>query len=188
MLDFSNDNKWYSLGKDIWIQENFLSPEEISYFRNILDNMSEEKWNEAKNPIEWYNGKTSAALEELKPINNRITDIVAPSYEPTPNLSFTRMFPGDSMHEHKDTCEEEEATSNDDFGTCAITRYGVVVYVNDDFEGGELYYPELDLKYTPKAGDLVIHGALINHGVAEVTSGTRYAYASFLVDKGAINA
>ncbi len=183
MIDFSNDPKWNKFDEDIWVMKKFLSDDEIILFKNKLESLTDEDWNAAKNPIEWYNGKTSPALKELEPINNRIAELVSPNYEPTKNLSFTRMFPGDSMHEHKDTCEEEEATSNDDFGTCAITKYGVVVYINDDFIGGELYYPERAKKYTPQAGDLVIHGALINHGVSTVTSGIRYAYASFLIEK-----
>jgi predicted 2-oxoglutarate/Fe(II)-dependent dioxygenase YbiX len=56
----------------------------------------------------------------------------------------------------------------------------VLALLNDDFEGGELYYPDLNLSYTPSAGDLVIHGSRITHGVAEVKSGIRYVYPSFL--------
>jgi hypothetical protein len=185
MLNFDQNSNIEKLEEEIWVYKNFLSTEEVEGLLKVANNLTEEDWNSAKNAIAWYNGKTSPALEDLKPINARIADLVAPDYEPTANLSFTRMFPGDSMHEHEDTCGEDEATSNDDFGTCAITRYGVVVYINDNFTGGEIYYPSLNMSYTPVPGDLLIHGARIRHGVAEVTSGIRYAYASFLIDKGA---
>jgi predicted 2-oxoglutarate/Fe(II)-dependent dioxygenase YbiX len=54
-------------------------------------------------------------------------------------------------------------------------------YYNDDFEGGELYYPEHDLIVKPRPGLAVAHPGDINylHGVKKVTSGERYTTPSF---------
>lgn len=54
-------------------------------------------------------------------------------------------------------------------------------YYNDDFEGGELYYPEFDLIIKPKPGLAVAHPGDINylHGVKKVISGQRYTTPSF---------
>jgi hypothetical protein len=52
--------------------------------------------------------------------------------------------------------------------------WGAVVYFNDDYEGGELFYPEYNFSYKPKRKDLVLHDGEILHGVSEVTSGERY--------------
>jgi hypothetical protein len=186
MLNFDHNSNVEKLHDDIWIYRNFLSQEEVESLLDTANSLTEEDWNTIKNANAWYNGKTSPYIQKLLPINKKIGELVAPDYEPTPNASFTRMLPGDSMHEHEDTCGDMEPTSNDDMGTCAITRYGVVVYITDDFDGGEIYYPGLNMSYKPVPGDLLIHGALIRHGVAKVTSGIRYAYASFLVDKGSL--
>lgn len=54
-------------------------------------------------------------------------------------------------------------------------------YYNDDFEGGELYYPEFDLIIKPKPGLAVAHPGDINylHGVKKVLCGQRYTTPSF---------
>jgi predicted 2-oxoglutarate/Fe(II)-dependent dioxygenase YbiX len=57
-----------------------------------------------------------------------------------------------------------------------------ILYLNDDYEGGELYFPTLtgddgkELRIKPKAGELVIFGGddRYLHGVDEVTAGERY--------------
>lgn len=56
-----------------------------------------------------------------------------------------------------------------------------LIYYNDDFEGGELYYPEYDLIIKPQPGLGVAHPGDINylHGVKPVISGERYTTPSF---------
>lgn len=54
-------------------------------------------------------------------------------------------------------------------------------YYNNDFEGGELYYPEFDLVIEPKPGLAVAHPGDINylHGVKRIISGNRFTTPSF---------
>lgn len=54
-------------------------------------------------------------------------------------------------------------------------------YYNDDFTGGELYYPEFDLEIKPEPGLAVAHPGDIYylHGVKRVISGFRYTTPSF---------
>jgi len=54
-------------------------------------------------------------------------------------------------------------------------------YYNDEFEGGELYYPQHDKIVRPEPGLAVAHPGDINylHGVKMVTSGERYTTPSF---------
>lgn len=58
---------------------------------------------------------------------------------------------------------------------------GIVYYINDNYDGGELFYPKLNIEYKPKAGDLIIHPGTIEymHGVRDVTSGVRYSMNMF---------
>jgi hypothetical protein len=51
-----------------------------------------------------------------------------------------------------------------------------IVYINDNYEGGEIFYPEYDFVYKPKAGDLVVHDVNIVHGVSRITSGNRITF------------
>ena len=54
-------------------------------------------------------------------------------------------------------------------------------YYNDDFDGGDLYYPQHDITVRPKPGLAVIHPGDVNylHGVTMVTRGERYTTPSF---------
>jgi len=53
--------------------------------------------------------------------------------------------------------------------------------LNDDFQGGDLYFEYYDLTVSPKAGDIVFFPSnyLATHCVQEVTEGVRYSYVSF---------
>lgn len=58
--------------------------------------------------------------------------------------------------------------------------FGVAIYLNDNFEGGELIYPEIGLVVTPKAGSMIIHDASLKHQVFPVCSGERYSITTFI--------
>lgn len=54
-------------------------------------------------------------------------------------------------------------------------------YINEDYEGGELYFPEQGIQFKPKAGAAYFFPGDKNyiHGVTEITSGTRYTCPFF---------
>jgi predicted 2-oxoglutarate/Fe(II)-dependent dioxygenase YbiX len=54
-------------------------------------------------------------------------------------------------------------------------------YYNDDFDGGELYYPQHGITVKPEPGLAVLHPGDINylHGVKIVTSGERFTTPAF---------
>jgi predicted 2-oxoglutarate/Fe(II)-dependent dioxygenase YbiX len=51
-----------------------------------------------------------------------------------------------------------------------------VIYLNDDYTGGELFFPEVDggYTYTPEKYELVYFPTPYLHGVNAVKSGKRY--------------
>lgn len=61
-------------------------------------------------------------------------------------------------------------------GHCSI-----LVYLNDDYEGGELYFPDLDFGIRPKRGMMITFPGNLyyTHGVAPVRSGTRYTLSQW---------
>jgi predicted 2-oxoglutarate/Fe(II)-dependent dioxygenase YbiX len=59
-------------------------------------------------------------------------------------------------------------------------EYGVVIYLNEDFDGGELVYTESDTRIRPEKGLLVCHRGDQKHLVSKVTSGDRYTLTSFI--------
>jgi predicted 2-oxoglutarate/Fe(II)-dependent dioxygenase YbiX len=62
----------------------------------------------------------------------------------------------------------------------------VVYFLNDDFEGGELVFPALDLVIEPEAGALVCFPSDHHfiHGVNPVTAGHRYTAVTWMRIKG----
>ena len=54
---------------------------------------------------------------------------------------------------------------------------GMLLYLNDDFEGGELYFSKKKLSFKPKKGSVIIFPCNQNeytHSVNEIKSGVRY--------------
>jgi hypothetical protein len=59
-----------------------------------------------------------------------------------------------------------------------------VLYFNDEFEGGEIYFPEFDFSYKPKMGSAIFFPSFTKespyeHGVTEITSGRRYTIGAW---------
>jgi hypothetical protein len=47
-------------------------------------------------------------------------------------------------------------------------------YINDNFEGGELSFPDLNIEYKPKPGDILIYQSKFLHEVKPMTGSPRY--------------
>jgi hypothetical protein len=62
-----------------------------------------------------------------------------------------------------------------------INKYVGILYLNEDYDGGQLYFPDHDIEFKPNAYSYyVFPGGVENiHGVKEITSGTRYTMVSF---------
>jgi prolyl 4-hydroxylase len=56
-----------------------------------------------------------------------------------------------------------------------------LVYLNDDFRGGQTFFPKIPLTIMPKAGMALIFPHDEPHGSAEVTWGTKYILRSVVV-------
>ena len=139
------------IADEIFLYKSFISKEEAKDLHNTC-----------------LNYPNNAPAEEAEGILLKIQDLVKDTHTVTKTLSFMRMFPGDEMDAHTDAYLEE-------------TEYGVLLYLNDCFNGGEIYYPDFNLEYKPEAGDLIIHHATIKHGVRKVIEGVRYSYPTFLI-------
>lgn len=73
---------------------------------------------------------------------------------------------GYNMEVHSDLEDEKEHF-----------EVSIVTYLNNDFSGGDIFFPLLDLRYKPKKGDIVLFLSKPNnniHGVEKITSGKRY--------------
>jgi hypothetical protein len=59
-------------------------------------------------------------------------------------------------------------------------------YINDNYDGGEIVFPEYDLKIKPKSNSIIMFPGNENyrHGVLEVLKGFRYTFGMRFVFAG----
>jgi len=111
-------------------------------------------------------------LEEFVKLYN----ITEPLY--VDSLHLVRWTEGYELHPHADA--EEPSGKQHQFHW---RNFGTVTFLNEDFVGGVLYYPNKNnLQVPSKIGYSAIHDGTMNclHGVTKVTKGVRYTIASFL--------
>lgn len=182
--EFVNDPNLITYDEGVMLYRNFIDAETVAKITERVDTVMKEGNGEYDSRIPWYNDRVTPRLDELFPVWEKISKFIAPTHIIHPKLDITIMKPGDSMFVHEDSPgegNEHMLTNFDVWNTCTTLDYGIIAYFGD-WEGGEVYYPELDgLSIDPRPGDLVIHGATPKwkHGVKEVTSGRRYAFSNF---------
>lgn len=96
------------------------------------------------------------------------------------------MFEGAELHSHKDDRNYDEPIES-----LASKTHVLGIFLNDNYEGGELVFPEIGVSLKPTAGSLVLFpGYFTRHGVNKVTSGTRInilAHYFDIIDRNGIN-
>lgn len=175
---------------EIYVDEDFLFEEELLYLDSEIDRANKNNlWSgEAGSTSDtgtWTN--RNFRLEKnnqiLQNIETRILEEYSLNIEKIPQELVHKVFKG--LGPINRTSVGQGLPVHDDLGPPELNlpvAYGIVLYLNDDFSGGELFYEKLGLKIKPKRGMLVIHSALPKyaHGVTEVLAGTRYGITLFV--------
>ena len=179
LLKMKTHPNFEELHKDIWVIHNFISKEESQFYLDIANSAPEEDW--WKREPGWWNGKFLFIKDSSIPnqIVNNIKDwIENPDFWSwgLPS-SVHRIRPGEKMFLHADNSNEKSGLNN-------WVDFSFVLYHND-FNGGEIIYPQINFEYHPKAGDLLMHPGSQNyiHGTKEVLPGpTRYNSTMWMYD------
>lgn len=176
------------IGDEIYVYKNFLSEEECSLIVNSLDNFPKEDWE----INEFNNLPTIQNFKELNLVYDKLNNILPEHlYLAGQQLTAVIMEKFKTWPEHYDSDYLQgikKAMSSYKEGMEYIEKsycvYGSIVYLND-FNGGEIYYPNQNIEYKPNKGDLVIHSSEIKclHGVKMVRSSKRYTYANLIYTK-----
>ena len=149
--------------------EGFLSEE---YCRVLIEYMetSGKKWRGNRPEItEHY----FSANELLNSVYDKIESIFnQEKYYLRRSNAVHRALNGNGLDLHSDT-----------EGNQSI-KFSTILYLNDNFNGGYLVYPEKKLAVKPKPGKLVIHSGNISHFVSSFdTDAARYYMTSFIFQK-----
>jgi predicted 2-oxoglutarate/Fe(II)-dependent dioxygenase YbiX len=124
--------------------------------------------------------------EALRKISNDYFDLVASATE-----WYAQNF---GMEEHIYFPEEfnvlryqtgEEYHAHYDGGTASKRAISPILYLNDDYTGGEIEFVNYDIKIKPKAGMFLIFPAnfAFRHVAHPVKTGTKYAIVTWLHDQ-----
>lgn len=89
----------------------------------------------------------------------------------TRNYCVRKYRAGGSMGKHVDKNVENPLNTMD---------WTALIYLNDDYKGGELSFPDLDYEISPSAGSVVFLPCLTRHGVREVQSGNKFYIFLFI--------
>jgi len=89
------------------------------------------------------------------------------------HVDVVTWYDGQHMNPH---CDVLDVITGQPFENCEERIYTGVLYLNDDYEGGETFFPYLDVKIKPEKGKLLLFPSNIGyiHGVNKVSGKTRY--------------
>jgi len=193
---------FFGNGKENIVElENFMTDKEVEFLNNFIRSntiwdITETHYNDegtiiydadywkdrviTKPNIEKANPKVSIIINNmvarLKPI---VDDFFKVDAMPT-NPAMVKWLPGQLQmpHADKELHVGEDAGKPNDFPWYDLAS---LFYINDDYEGGELYFPHQDIQFKPKVGAAYFFPGDMNyiHGVAEVKSGIRYTVPFF---------
>jgi Rps23 Pro-64 3,4-dihydroxylase Tpa1-like proline 4-hydroxylase len=158
---------------NIKIFPDFINDRVITYLMFALTKSQTETFvsqkDENNEPVNWIT--QYMAILDIFNVVQRVKDKVCEEYETTNieqkenRLSVVKWEKGNSLKLHVD-----------DLGYVTDNHIAALIYLNDDYEGGELKFETHDLSIKPKKGDLVFFPGNMHyaHEVTEVLSGTRY--------------
>jgi predicted 2-oxoglutarate/Fe(II)-dependent dioxygenase YbiX len=177
-------NKQY-IHPDIYYIEDFLTEEELSSLHSeaLEDNWPEDDSDLSPNSKSNWTGKIKRIKDPsvMRQIALRLHQQLPKEKKYlafTNSKSIKRYRVGDldsggqyAMNPHSDSTKDP-------------WELGAIIYLNDDYEGGDLYYEKLGIALRPKPGTLVIHKSTEEcmHRVNKVISGTRYMITFFAGD------
>lgn len=154
--------------KRVWEIENFLFEEELLRFDEHIKQtewVTQERW---PNPTYFNN---TSVFPDIKFIIDRAMKLTDYKYMWDGMGIIMRIQPGMELNPHIDDYNNPKSGLINDWLSATI-------YLNDEFEGGELYYSNLNIDYKPKRGSIVFHPGfeeLYMHGVREVMGSSRHA-------------
>jgi hypothetical protein len=193
---------FFGSSKDNIIElENFMTEEEITFLENAARNITiwditETHTNENGTVIydsDYWKDRvaTGKSLDKNNPqitvvlqtLFERLQPVIEEFFnvriEPT-GKAIVRWLPGQFQNPHadKELHDGPDAGKPNDFPYYDIAS---LFYLNDDYDGGELYFPLQDVKLKPKRGAAYFFPGDKNyiHGVTEIKNNVRYTCPFF---------
>jgi hypothetical protein len=193
---------WFGSGKEMIVElENFMTQDEIEFLENAAKSITiwdvtESHVNENGTVIydsDYWKDRvaTTPSLNKNDPkiapviagLFKRLEPIIEDFYKvkviPT-GATIVKWLPGQYQHPHadKELHEGPDAGLPNDFPNYDLSS---LFYLNEDYEGGELYFPNQGVQFKPKVGAAYFFPGDMQyiHGVTEIKSGIRFTCPFF---------
>lgn len=188
--------------KNIWYWENALSfPEYLKDFIEEIDlepssfsRISKwENWTASDNESIVYGATKNILSSNLKKSTGSVaidkkTLYIANSFLMAFEMCSDRYLAGNNLDKNRYNLELNQVPIKkwnqgqsmgphfDGQDGDSTLAFSLVAYVNDDYEGGEIHFPNQNITIKPKAGSLIMFPSQqpYVHEVMPITSGTRY--------------
>jgi hypothetical protein len=172
--DFIDKKSISILKKDIE-EQSIINKNHQGLYHDILSFSTKESqsiWNKMTSNLEHLFDNESEYLYDFPP---RPYVIKYVNRSTSPELSHWAMVP------HSDNGAYE---SNPDEADRNVLK-GIVIYITDDYEGGEIVYVNKDIEFKPKSGYLVCHPGSEEyiHGVKSFSGGDRIVVTGFVHER-----
>jgi hypothetical protein len=161
------------LSPDVYEIEDFITVDQQKKVLQYCKSLKEEDWwhEEQKGTFFYGKQKLGQLPQVFAEINKNVQNLFSSTLYTGP-VALQRYIDEEPMQMHKDYWIKDV-----DY----YIRYGIVIYYNDDYRGGEIEYPELGIVHKPKARSLVMHGGNILHGPKKVDKNCfRYFSTAFV--------
>jgi hypothetical protein len=191
--------------KLIWVK-NFLTQDEIDFVWECINNATQADWE-----VEYMGNLKNFCLEKFG--RDDVDNLVAEGkfeitqnwvdknlnikHHPEQQIFYKRLgdmidssFPGlelSGLATIQRMQPKVELKSHTDQHTDPSIHYATILYINDDYVDGELFFPKLNISVRPKPGDLLFFPGdeEYEHGVKHVGEGPiRYVIVGFVKEKG----
>lgn len=178
--------------ENIILVKNFVSQDDLVFLQNYLYNL--------KDTDEEFYGPLDLRIERIRE-ENPIAASIIDKYEelvfqhvelnfikkynipikriPINDPHFVKWIPGMGSKLHAD-CEKPDGTPALYAGFNRL-NISALIYINDNYVGGSINFPDQNFYYQPVAGDLIIFPGnnTFKHEVTTVESGKRYTMPSW---------
>lgn len=174
-VKFHSDPNIIQLREWAFIYKNFLDDATFNKYNNILKTLKESDWNSDDSNGPFWKDKISLEIVGSD-IHDPISKLLAPNFWLFKNTSFVRLRAG--QNSEIETCTRYFAENKQRI----IGHYKLALYFGD-FEGGEICFPDQEIKYKPEPNDLLLFKIHQNydHYTDTVTNGTRFAYQDIAI-------
>jgi hypothetical protein len=153
------------LDEEICLINNILPEPILNSLLELAASASEEKWSQlSKSPEgQWYGSVLEFDGRLADEVRSICDGLFGGVYTFSHKMFLRRRRKSEGLLPHFDNEVQKSCTN------------GLVLYLNDEYTGGEIYYPNRGIEYKPVKNSLVIHTAdeAYMHGVRAVQEGTR---------------